>query len=220
MDLNPELRDKKRFKYKADIFYENFLPGIIYIAKMYNFSNGGLYFESDQRHNKGDYINIAIKSSSHSSGNDILYQFGVEIVWRKDLHDSSFNYGYGVKLINSDESLKKIIDISNLKKKSLQDVGLNNEIDPRKHPRKLYNKLAFLSSQNRYYKGFISNISCGGCFIETSEIFNINQILNLVIPGTKIDQAITLKIEVVRLNPTGIGVKFRSLLKKKANTST
>lgn len=216
MDLNPELRDKKRFKYKADIFYENFLPGIIYIAKMYNFSNGGLYFESDQRHNTGDYINIGIKSSSHSSGNDILYQIGIEIIWRKDLHDSSFSYGYGVKLINSNESLKKIIDISNLKIRGLQDGDLKDEKDPREHPRKLFNKLTFLSSQNRYYKGFISNISRGGCFIETSEIFNINQILSLGIPGTKIDKAIMLKIEVVRLSPTGIGVKFRSILRKKA----
>ena len=215
MDLNLELRDQKRFKYKADIFCENFLPGIIYIAKMYNFGNGGLYFESDQRHNTGDHINLAIKSSSHSFGNDILYQFGIEIIWREDLHDSSFSYGYGAKLIDSNEFLKKIFDISNLKIWSLQDGDLKDEKDLRQHPRKRYNRFAFLSSQNRYYKGVISNISRAGCFIETREISNNNKILSLVIPGDKIDEYIMLKAKIVRLSPTGIGVKFMNQSRKK-----
>ena len=43
----------------------------------------------------------------------------------------------------------------------------------------------------------------------------MGQILNLVIPGTKIDEDNMLKVEIVRLSPVGIGVEFKGMLKKK-----
>ena len=108
MQIYTDLRDKRRFECKADILHDNLLPGLFYAAKMLNFSKGGLYFESNQSLYVGDYINIKIEYSPDSSDDEIQYTFGVEILWRKELQDSSFDYGYGVQYIDPKESLDKI----------------------------------------------------------------------------------------------------------------
>ncbi|MBW2411583.1 MAG: PilZ domain-containing protein, partial [Deltaproteobacteria bacterium] len=61
----------------------------------------------------------------------------------------------------------------------------------------------------------IKNISRRGVFVETKGIFNAGQIIKLVIPGTSIDNGVMLKGEVIRCSATGIGVEFKSLLRKK-----
>ena len=101
MDVNTEFKDRKRFTYKAEIYHDSLSPDVFYAATMHNFSRGGLYFESDQSLDIGDYINLRIKHPPHSSGKDNLYELGVEITWRKSLRYSSFRYGYGAKFIKS-----------------------------------------------------------------------------------------------------------------------
>ena len=88
------------------------------------------------------------------------------------------------------------------------------ERDLRKHLRRPYSKPVFLSFKKRLYKGKIKNISSYGAFIESKNEFFKGQIFKLTIPGTKIDKGAMLKAEVVRLDLTGIGVKFISLLKR------
>jgi hypothetical protein len=88
------------------------------------------------------------------------------------------------------------------------------ERDLRKHHRRPYSKPVFLTTKNRLYKGKIKNISSFGAFIESKNEFVKGQIFKLAIPGTKIDKGAMLKAQVVRLDLTGIGVRFISLLKR------
>jgi hypothetical protein len=59
------------------------------------------------------------------------------------------------------------------------------------------------------------NISRGGIFIEIEGDFRPGQLIKLIIPGTKIDKGVVLLAEVVHLSLTGIGVKYKSLLKRR-----
>ena len=85
----------------------------------------------------------------------------------------------------------------------------------RKHPRKPYSKPVFIASENQYYTGLIKNISRRGIFIKIKDNFTVGQLIKLVVPGTKIDKGVMLIVEVVHMSPTGIGVEYKSLLKKR-----
>jgi Tfp pilus assembly protein PilZ len=219
MQIYTDLRDKRRFECEADISHDNLLPGIFYVAKMLNFSKGGLYFESNQSLYIGDYINVKINYSPDSSANDTQYNFGVEILWRKDLQDSSFEYGYGAQYIDPNESLEKIFKVADLKKKRSQPNELNDKKDPRRYPRRPYNKSLPFTSKKRYYKGLITNLSRGGAFIETQNKFSVGQIITLVIPGYRKPKEVKLKASVVRLSIAGIGVIFDRRKKHKNRRS-
>jgi Tfp pilus assembly protein PilZ len=208
MDVNTEFNDRKRFTYKADIYHDSLSPDVFYAASMHNFSKGGLYFESDQSLNIGDYISLRIKHPPHSSGKDNLYELGVEIVWRKDLRYSSFKYGYGAKFIHSNASLENIIDTTELEVQRSQHNNPKEEKDPREHPRRPYNKSLSFISDDQNYEGLITNISRGGAFIETHINFSVGQIIMLVVPGHKGLKTFKLKGCIVRLGRSGVGVQF------------
>jgi Tfp pilus assembly protein PilZ len=207
MSVNTEFKDRKRYTYKAEIYHDSLSPDVFYAATMHNFSKGGLYFESDQSLKIGDQINLRIKHPPPSA-NENIYELGVEIIWRKDLHYSFFKYGYGAKFINSSASLENIIDTTALAVQRSQDNDPKAENDPREHPRKSYNKSLFFISDNQNYKGLITNISRSGAFIETHINFSVGQIIILVVPGHKGRKTFKLKGCIVRLNRTGVGVQF------------
>lgn len=207
MDLDSNRRENDRFQSEAIILHDNLLPGIFYNARLCNFSKSGLYFESDQVLYPGEKIYIGI-SSQPPSGNDTNNYSRVEVRWRKELQDSSFQYGYGAKFIDSSSALLKKIDTANSKKQTRQYDDLKNDRDPREHQRKPYRKVVFFTSRNIKYKGFIKNISRGGAFIITKKKFVLGQMIKLVLPGTKIRSEVRLKGWVIRVNQNGIGVRF------------
>ena len=110
-------------------------------------------------------------------------------------HDCNF------KLI---DNMKKTIENSKICKSCYQ--RLDCDILPRqeygKHPRKRYSKPVIFTSMNQLYKGYLSNISGGGAFIETRGQFKAGQIIKFIIPGTKIGEGIKLKGEVQHFNPS------------------
>jgi hypothetical protein len=81
----------------------------------------------------------------------------------------------------------------------------------RKYPRKIFSKLAYLASGNKYYEGIIKNLSHSGAFIETKTKFSYADEIKLVIPGQK--KYILLKCTIIYFNQTGFGVKFKKVLK-------
>jgi Tfp pilus assembly protein PilZ len=208
MELYSDLRDKKRFNCDAEIFHDNLLPGIFYPAKMYNFSKGGLYFESDQTLYIGDYINLKIEYPPQSSEDEAPNYSGVEILWRKELQNSSLKYGYGAKYIDSSTSIEKIADVPVIENQHLRTNDVKDEKDPRAHPRRAYNKSLFFISKNRNYKGLITNISRGGAFIETQNKFSVGQIITLVLAGYKNRKEVKLRGCIVRLSLRGVGLIF------------
>jgi hypothetical protein len=168
---------------------------------MLNFSDDGLYFESDHLLQPGTEVFIRIDNFLNSQ-NGAYRCHHVKIKWGKRLKNSPYSYGYGVKYVEPHDE-KKFLETDSDQKKDL-----------RKHPRKFFNKPGTFGFENKFYDCFISDLSLNGCFIEYHESFNIGQILELTIPGTIFSQNKRLKVEVARLSPLGVGVKFKSVIKK------
>ena len=207
MDLKFDQRENKRLKCEAIIWHDNLLPEIFYNAKMYNLSERGLYFESDQIIYPGEDIYIGLKDPT-SPINDKKDHIHVEIKWRKDLQNASFRFGYGAKLINPIDTLVKSVDKVKLPQQSTQGNVFKQKKDPRKHHRKPYRKVMFFASKSKNYRGLITNISRGGAYIITRNKFYLGQMIQLVIPGDKNKKDVKLKGWVVRLSPEGFGVRF------------
>jgi len=207
VDLKFDQRKNKRLRCEAVIWHDNLLPEIFYNAKMYNLSKGGVYFESDQIIYPEEDIYIGLKDPA-SSINDNKAHIRVEITRRKDLQNASFRFGYGAKIVNPIDTLAKSIGKAKLRQQRTQGNVFKHKKDPRKHPRKPYRKVMFFASKSKNYKGLISNISRGGAYIITKNIFYLGQMIQLVIPGDKKKKDVKLKGWVVRLSPEGLGVRF------------
>ena len=79
--------------------------------------------------------------------------------------------------------------------------------------RRKYDQTITFSTQNRRYRAFCKDISNGGIFIQTSEMFQLGQLVTLDIPFSDGKESIKVPAEIVRVNPDGIGLKF---MKKEA----
>jgi Tfp pilus assembly protein PilZ len=192
-----EKRGDIRITHKSPIIIENSKAEFIYRARMVNYSNVGLYLESDVTFEPGAEIYIGIENSPYTSSLDNTPDcYRVRIIWRKDLQGLFFNHGYGIKII------------ANYDKQIFQ-----GRQELRKHPRRAYFKSVFFTSQNQYHSGRIRNISSGGVFIEATGNFTAGQIIKFVIPGTKFNKGVMLKGEVVYFSQNGVGVKLIGILK-------
>ena len=202
MEKRIEKRHYKRMNHNTMVTLESLQMGNDENTRMLNCSDDGLYFESDHFLQPGAEVFIRIENIPDSHGDYKCHH--AKIKWGKRLKNTPYAYGYGAKYV--DQSIEE---------KSLEtDSG--QKIDLRKHPRKYYNKPASFEFENKSYDGVVSDISRNGCFIENRECFNnIGQIIDLVIPGTRFDGNNTLKVEVVRLSPIGVGVKFKAVKKRK-----
>jgi Tfp pilus assembly protein PilZ len=85
-----EKRAYKRYDYEAPIEYKHYDKNDYYAAKMYNYSMGGMYFESDYDIQLG--ANIYIKMNTYSADTP------GKVTWCKEYSasDSSY-YGVGVQ---------------------------------------------------------------------------------------------------------------------------
>jgi hypothetical protein len=92
----PENRENMRFKRKADILLETYPTGAFYEARMFNYSEGGMYFESDYAPLPGTEVYIGIENSPYDYGADV---YRARVRWRKELsaERSGYQYGVGVK---------------------------------------------------------------------------------------------------------------------------
>ncbi|MGD8990370.1 MAG: PilZ domain-containing protein [Desulfobacterales bacterium] len=94
--IGSEQREATRVKHKANILLENLPAGTHYKAKMYNYSSGGMYFESNYAPLPGTEIYIGIERSPYDASPDI---YRVQVRWRRELasQDSGYTFGVGVK---------------------------------------------------------------------------------------------------------------------------
>ena len=219
MDLTSNRRENQRFKYEAVIWHNCILPGVFYKARLCNISKTGVYFETNQSLYPGEQIYIAIKSESSISDRkditrvDIKWRKDstegfdhIEIKWRKELQNSDLFYGYGAVFIDSNPNLDKLLEMVATNKNTTDN--LKSKKDPRELARENYRKEMTFSSKGQSYKGFISNISRVGAFIETKSKFSLGQMIHLEIPGDSLFKDLKLKGWVVRLDPEGVGIKF------------
>ena len=201
-----ERRSDIRTNYKSPATVED-SKGIIYRARIVNYSSNGLYIETDWPLKAGTEIYIDMEKSPYASSTfDFLDRRQAVIRWHVKLKDSFYSHGYGIKYIRDFE--EKAPPIRVLKEPKTEE-------EMRRYPRKHFSNSVYFTSQNHYFEGLIHNISKNGMFIETRDIFNEGQSVRLVIPGTTIDNGTMLKGEVKHLNRKGIGVQFKRILKSK-----
>jgi hypothetical protein len=81
----------------------------------------------------------------------------------------------------------------------------------RQNPRKLFSKLTYFASGNKYFEGIIKNLSRSGAFIETKTKLSNGDVIKLVVPGPY--KYILIKCKIIHFSQTGFGVKFKKILK-------
>jgi len=200
MDLNPEKRDNTRFDYQAPIVLEDAKFGMLQGARMFNYSDFGLYFETDHFLAPGTDIYIGIPNSPYSPDPNVYERYHAEIKWRKPLKESSFYYGYGARFLQMDPQQKPI----------------ERGIEFRKHPRKkcaLYVKYAV---RRKIFPGELKNISLGGAFLKTNENvgLQVGEQLQMAIPNRKKGNVIKRYARVIWANRNGFGLEFQRIAKK------
>jgi len=195
MNSNPEKRDNTRFDYQAPIVLEDAKFGILQGARMFNYSDFGLYFETDHFLAPGTDIYIGIPNSPYTPDPDVYERYHAEIKWRKPLKESSFYYGYGARFLQMDPL----------------DRPIERGIESRKHPRKqcaLYVKYAV---QRKIFPGEVKNISPSGVFLKTNENdgLDVGQQFRLAIPNRKKGNVIKRHARVIWSSRNGFGVEFQ-----------
>ena len=99
MHKDIERRKSERISYKSAIMHNTRPPDFFYSGRMYNFSKGGLYFESNEDLLQGDKISISIKEPPAHFSKPPGQYIDVRIMWCQDLQGASYQVGYGAKLI-------------------------------------------------------------------------------------------------------------------------
>jgi Tfp pilus assembly protein PilZ len=194
----PEDRNDTRFEHFSPLQVKNLSSGKIYKARMQNHSDDGIYFESDGIFQKGSKIYICMENSPYAQTSGLLEYYTGEVMWRKDLDDASYYFGYGVQLVSC---LSKQDSHSNDDRKGESS---------RNHPRKPFFRTLQLGTKDKgIFEGRSKDISASGLFISTEEKLEIGQELRLILPlkGKK------AKIvgQIVWLNEEGFGLKFKEI---------
>ena len=199
-----EKRSDNRTDFKSPITVED-SKGIIYKARMVNYSANGLYIETDWLLRPGTEIYIEMEKSPYTSTTfDLGARYRSVILWHARLENSFYSYGYGVGYASE-------VDLQTPQIKILQETKISEDL--RRYPRQHFSNSVFFTSRNEYFEGLSDNISKNGIFIETQEDFTVGQMVRLVIPGTKIDNGTMLKGEIRHRNKKGIGIQFKQLSK-------
>lgn len=206
----PEQRRNFRFRHLSLVFLENLDAGPFRLGQLSNYSNGGFYFESDTLLETSDDIYIGIQDSPYSPEENVYECHRVEIIWRKELKDAAFRYGYGARHLdhptpNIDELLRYFGNIP-------EHIKAILSLDPeeRKHRRKAVNRRVSV-----YREGILKNVSRSGMFIESRNGLRVGEILYIKIPGTRFDNDTLIRARVVRKERTGIGVKVLGVERRK-----
>ena len=155
-----EKRGEDREYQKAPILVQELSDIYIYGARMVNYSDKGVYIETDTALGVGTDIIIGIEDStfiSPSASPSSPKFYHAKIIWRKNLTGGFFKFGYGTKFVYFEDKL------------NAPKINSKPGKEYRKHPRKLYSKPVIFRSMNKNYKGSLSNISRGGAFIEAQE---------------------------------------------------
>lgn len=88
-------RTSKRFGYEAPLIIKNCDRGTYAYGRMYNYSRGGLYLESDTALNPGTQVRIDIEASAAGPNADHYY---ATVQWCKEISAAVVLYDYGIGL--------------------------------------------------------------------------------------------------------------------------
>jgi hypothetical protein len=98
-------RASKRLTYEAPVTIENCDTGEYVYGRMYNYSLGGMYFETDYPLDAGAEIRVAIRKSTDGPGFD---HFRAKVRWCQEISGAVvlYNYGVGVQYLSSFQQSK------------------------------------------------------------------------------------------------------------------
>lgn len=88
-----EQRTSKRFNYEAPVTIEDCDRGQYCSGRMYNYSLGGMYFETDWPLKPGSQIRVAIKKSRQGPA---FNHFQAIVRWCEEIPDAMVLYNYGI----------------------------------------------------------------------------------------------------------------------------
>ena len=94
-----EKRSSPRFDHAAAVRIEDPQTGKRHDAMMVNYSEEGMYIESDSHFSSGIQIKIGIKNSPYASVPETIESFQGLILWRAAVEHSFFQFGYGIQLV-------------------------------------------------------------------------------------------------------------------------
>ncbi len=240
MDNVKEYRDDARFDHEATILIEDFPVGTYYHGRMINYSESGMCFESQVVHEPGAPIIFCIEDSPYPACPGV---YRGQIKWCRPLAEtgSLYSFGMGVEYFKNDfllnlqsksqtglsrmpsafleENTARTLDgqpgieeaqeIRTEIRQSTEDLDENH----RKHPRRPFGRSVLYATRNRFFKGTIKDISKGGVFIEAPDMMAVGLPLTLAIPSGGQGRGLKLKGEIVRIDPNGLAIRFKSVIK-------
>lgn len=192
---NQEKRNSVRLDEYRPISVKDLKAGISHRVTMLNHSKNGMYFETDSIMEPGTEIYLGIENLSEVSFTGEYACKRAEIIWRKKLKKSFYNYGYGVKFISTDNT------------KEQKCGNQRSKIDSRKHPRRPYSKSVIYAVNNQILEGTTKNISPSGIFIKAKEKFYVGETIILSLPS-KTKESLKIRGKIVWSDDEGFGVKF------------
>ena len=240
MDSVKESRNDKRFGHEATILIEDIPQGTYYHGKMVNYSEKGMSFESQVGHEPGAPIIFSIEDSPYSECPGVYHG---QIKWCRQLPETAslYSFGVGVEYFNPDflltlRGISRTVlphrpypspggDTAQIRNRQIgieeaqeipaqmrQKKRIHAE-DHRKHTRRSFDRPVLYATRNRFFKGTIKDISKGGVFIEAPDMMAVGQHLTLAIPSGGQGRGLKLKGKIVRIDPNGLAIRFRSVIK-------
>ena len=91
--------------------------------------------------------------------------------------------------------------------------GTQRPIEQRQHPRRSFGRATLYASRDRFIKGTVKDISKGGMFIEATDGITMGEQLNLAVPAGHRRRDFTVRGEIVRVDPNGLAIRFKRLIK-------
>lgn len=86
--------------------------------------------------------------------------------------------------------------------------GKDLSLGDRDGARRLYNQTITFSTQDGEFTAICKDISDGGIFVQTEDVFHVGQLVTLEIPYSHGEKSITVPAEIVRVSADGIGLRF------------
>jgi hypothetical protein len=222
VDSNPEKRDEARVRHVSNITYEDLDQGVYSQSKMFNYSKGGLYFESDLKIDVGESVFIGIENSPYAKEDNVYECYHVVIKRRQKLSASVYRYGYGVQYDNplqnrgavtpAEEPVEILSEEDQPEKARPEARNIKVRKNLRRHERISLSRTINYFTKNQVFKGRMKNISPSGAFIEIGHRFLPGQTLVIALPFIK--KGTMVKAQIVWRDDQGFGVKFKRGKKK------
>ena len=190
-----ERRTGARIRFKSPLKIKELSSGKFSNARMVNYCDSGLYFESNSVLDVGANIILGIENSPFSSELDVYDVYRAIILWRKRVRSAFYDYGYGAQLISESDA----------------KMHLKGEVDMRTYPRWNCNQSVCFYSQKRRHQGVVKNVCPNGLFIETHEALSVGQTINLTIANPKTHKLMLLTGEIVRSDSGGVGIHVNKI---------